>query len=163
MQYQNYELRIKSYINQFSLVFNGNPWLDESFAKKLDGLSEAEAFTQSPGHNHSIAEVVSHLIEWRKEIIRRLVDNLSDRRLTDESPDNWKPLAQLREESWQKLYSDLKQSQQQLINLLEGKDDIFLDEQLGDTGFNREYFVAGLLHHDIYHLGQIGLILKWAK
>ncbi len=39
----------------------------------------------------------------------------------------------------------------------------FLDGQLGETEFNKEYFVAGLLHHDLYHLGQIGLILKWAK
>lgn len=155
--------RIQTYINQFNQVFNGNPWLDESFSKKLDSLSEAQAFTQSPGNNHSVAEVVSHLTEWRNEITRRLTDNSPERRLTDESPHNWISYEQLQQTGWQQLYADLKRSQHQLINLLESKDDYFLDEQLGETEFNKEYFVAGLLHHDLYHLGQIGLILKWAK
>lgn len=103
------------------------------------------------------------MTEWRKEIVRRLVNNSSQRELTEESPGNWKPLAELQQSGWQQLYADFKQSQQHLMNLLEGKDDRFLDEQLGKTEFNKEYFVAGLLHHDLYHLGQIGLILKWIK
>lgn len=36
---------IHSYMKQLSQVFNGTPWLDESFGKKLDNLSEVEAFT----------------------------------------------------------------------------------------------------------------------
>lgn len=155
--------RIQSYLIQFQQVFNGNPWLDESFAKKLDNLSETQAFVQSPGNNHSVAEVVSHLVEWRMEIIRRLAHNSSERRLTEESPQNWKPLRELQQTGWQQLYADFKQSQVQLLDLFENKVDFFLEEQLGDTTFNKEYFVAGLLHHDLYHLGQIGLILKWAK
>jgi uncharacterized damage-inducible protein DinB len=155
--------RIRSYIEQFSQVFNGKPWLDETFCKKLDPLSEQQVFTQAPGNNHSVAEVVSHIIVWRNEILRRLVDNSSERMLTDESADNWKPLQELRQTGWQQLYTDFKQLQEELINLLESRDDNFLAEQLADTEWNKEYFVAGLLHHDIYHLGQIGLILKWAK
>lgn len=156
-------LCIDSYKQQFSQVFNGNPWLDETFSKKLDDLTELQAFTQAPGSNHSVAEVVSHIIEWRKEIIRRLIHNSSERMLTDKSPKDWIPLEQLRKKGWRLLYADFKKSQQQLMSLLESKDDNFLHEQLSDTGLTKEYFVAGLLHHDLYHLGQIGLILKWAR
>ena len=155
--------RIESYINQFNQLFNGDPWLDETFAKKLDSLTSEQAFIQAPGNNHSVAEVVSHVIEWRKEVIRRLAENSSERRLTGESGENWKSLEQLQRIGWQQLYSNLKQTQQELVNLLETKGDHFLDEQLADTEFDKEYFLAGILHHDLYHLGQIGLILKWAK
>lgn len=154
---------IHSYKEQFKQIFNGKPWLDETFSKKLDGLSELHAFTQSPDHNHSVAEVVSHITEWRKEIIRRLALNSSERMLTDESPDNWKHLEQLQQTGWRKLYTEFNQTQQQLLNLLESKDDSFLYEPLENLEFTKEYFVAGLLHHDLYHLGQIGLILKWVK
>ena len=154
---------IHSYTKQFSQVFNGNPQLDESLSKKLDNLSEVEAFTQSPNHNHSVAEVVSHITEWRKEILRRLADNSSERMLTNESPENWRHLKQLQQTGWQQLYTNFKQSQQQLMNLLESKNDAFLNEQLDNRDLTREYFVAGLLHHDLYHLGQIGLILKWVR
>lgn len=155
--------RIQSYIQQFAQIFNGSPWLDESFSKKLNNLSEKKIFTQFPNNNHSVAEVVSHIIVWRMEIIRRLDENSSKRRLTEESLDNWKDLQVLQQIGWQQLYADLSQSQQQLTKLLQDKDDTFLDEQLGETEFNKEYFVAGILHHDLYHLGQIGLILKWSK
>ena len=89
--------------------------------------------------------------------------NSSERLLTEESIDNWKNLRELQQTGWQQLYADFNQSQDELINFLQGKDDNFLDGQLGETEFNKEYFVAGLLHHDLYHLGQIGLILKWSK
>lgn len=153
--------RIQSYIQQLQQVFNGNPWLDESFAKKLDGLTEAQAFAQAPDNNHSVAQVVSHLVEWRKEIFRRFIDNSSKRKLTQEN--NWKSNQELQQAGWHKLYDDFKGSHHQLIELLESKDDFFLGEQLGDTAFDKEYFITGLLHHDLYHLGQIGLILKWVN
>jgi uncharacterized damage-inducible protein DinB len=155
--------KMQSYIEQFNQIFNGNPWLDETFSKKLDNLSEQQAFIQSPGNNHSVAEVVSHIIVWRKEVLRRLTQNTAERLLTEESADNWKPLYVLQPDGWQQLYSDFKQSQQELFHFLESRDDNFLAEQIGETELNKEYFVAGLLHHDIYHLGQIGLILKWAR
>src|SRR3954467_15125611 len=107
--------RIQSYIDQFNQLFNGNHWLDETFAKKLDDLSDIQAFTQSPGNNHSVSEVVSHITEWRKELIRRLSENSSERTLIDESPANWRSLKELQQIGWQKLYSDLAQSQQYLI------------------------------------------------
>lgn len=152
--------RIQSYKEQFRYLFDGNPWLDETFSKKLDNLSEQQVFKQSPGHNHSAAEVVSHITEWRKEIIRRLKYNSSERLLTEQSAHNWRDLQQLQQAGWHQLYTDLKQSQHEVIDLLENKDDNFLDELPGDSEFNKEYFLAGLLHHDMYHLGQIGLILK---
>jgi len=153
--------RINAYIEQFNQIFNGNPWLDETFTKKLDNLSAEQVFTPSSNQNHSVAEVVSHLIEWRKEIIRRLHCNSSERMLTEQSPENWRQPEQLKQADWHHLYEEFKKTQQQIIDLLKNKDDSFLDELLGETEFNKEYFVAGLLHHDLYHLGQIGLILKF--
>ena len=72
-------LRINSYLEQFNQIFKGNPWIDESFSKKLDSLFNENVFTQAPGNNHSVAEVVSHLTVWREEIIRRLICNSSVR------------------------------------------------------------------------------------
>ncbi len=155
--------RIKSYIEQFSQLFNGTPWLDETFSKKLDNLTEEQVFQQAPNNNHSVAEVMSHLIVWRKEILRRLIHNSSSSSLTDQSFENWLPLNQLKQTGWQSLKNSFNETQQQLIQFLESKEDNFLDQKLADTEYNMEYYVAGLVHHDAYHLGQIGLILKWVK
>jgi len=122
--------RISSYREQFNQIFSGVSWLDESFSKKLDNLSDVQVFSKSPCHNHSIAEVVSHITEWRKEIVRRLNRNSSERMLTIESANNWVSLQQLKETGWPQLYADLKESQQEINNLLENKDERFLGRNL---------------------------------
>jgi uncharacterized damage-inducible protein DinB len=155
--------RIVSYVNQLNGLYNGDTWLEESFSKKLNSLSDEKAFSPSPGHNHSVAEVVSHIIEWRKELVRKLKYNSSERCLTLESDKNWIALKLLKQMGWHHLYTELENTQREIIDLLQQKDDDFLDEPLGDTKFSKEYYVTGLLHHDLYHLGQIGLILKFQK
>ena len=155
--------RIQSYIEQFNQIFDGEPWLDETFGKKLKGLTDEQVFTKAPDNNHSVAEVISHLVAWRKEYVRRLFENSPDRMLSDESAHNWIPAEELKKQGWQHLYDDFKQSQRELIGLLQNKEDSFLDEHLAGTDHIKEYYLAGLLHHDVYHLGQVGLILKWAK
>lgn len=154
--------QIKSYIHQFNDVYNGSPWLDETFAKKLDSLTAEQAFTQAPDNNHSVAEVVSHIIIWRNELLRRLAANSSERGLTEDG-DDWKSLQELQQTGLEQLYTAFKKSQQRLIGFLEALDDEFLRRQHADTIWDNEYFIAGLLHHDLYHLGQVGLILKWAR
>jgi uncharacterized damage-inducible protein DinB len=155
--------RIQSYIDQFNQIFNGDPWLDETFRKKVGDLTDAQVFVKSPNENHSVAEVISHLIVWRREYLRRLADDSPERMLGDESPHNWKPVDALKKEGWQTLYEDFRNTQRELIELLQDKDDSFLDELLAGTDHIKEYYLAGLLHHDVYHLGQVGLILKWVK
>src|ERR1044071_8698680 len=103
---------IESYIIQFKQLLNGTPWLDETFSKKLDNLSENEAFTRAPDNNHSVAEVVWHLTAWRNEYIRRLSENSPDRMLNDDSPDNWKNHEFLTQYGWQQIYADFKHSHQ---------------------------------------------------
>jgi uncharacterized damage-inducible protein DinB len=117
--------RIQSYVHQFNEIFAGSPWIDETFSGKLDGLTEEQVFTQAPGNNHSVAEIVSHIVVWRNEITRRLANNVSDTLLTDESPENWLPLHELKRTGWQELYHLLHRSQKELIALLEDKDDAF--------------------------------------
>jgi hypothetical protein len=51
--------------------------------------------------------------------------------------------------------------------LLRTKVDDFLLEKYYDTDFKGYYpykfVVHGMLHHDVYHLGQLGLIIKFLK
>jgi uncharacterized damage-inducible protein DinB len=150
---------IESYITQFSQLFDGDPWVGESFTAKLGNLSPEEAFHQPFGKLHSAAEVVAHIIAWRNEELRRLATG-GERRLHMESPENWPSNESLRQKGWQHLYDELKESQRRLIAFLKEIDDAFLLKKTNREGHIGEYFIAGLLQHDWYHLGQIGIILK---
>ena len=63
-----------------------------------------------------------------------------------------------------KIKTDYESSLSELIRLIQDKDDDFLSEQYYDADYENSYhyqfILEGLLHLDIYHLGQIGIIIK---
>jgi len=60
---------IKKQLNE---VQEGKIWIGENFKKKLDTISEDEAFTRPIPTLHSVAELISHLTVWRKETILKI-------------------------------------------------------------------------------------------
>jgi uncharacterized damage-inducible protein DinB len=147
---------INNLIAQFDEVHNGIPWLDESFSKKFKLINEENAFIRPRKDIHSIAEILSHLVVWRTEILSRL--NGNPRQLSADSPENWKSNDELENEGWESLLDEFDQNQNELKLLLQSKEDDFLATSYHDR--NYKYLVEGLLHHDLYHLGQIGLVNK---
>jgi len=145
-------------IAQLHEVEKGQPWLDEWFDKKFDSIDEDKAFSPPQEGVHSVAEIMSHLVEWRWEIISRLKGN--PRKMEVDSPENWKSLAELKEVGWEALLKSFKESQVELINFLSDKDDEFLTGTYPHSTMMHCYYLEGVIHHDLYHLGQIGLVIK---
>ena len=54
-----------------------------------------------------------------------------------------------------------------VYNTLKNKDDTFLKEKYYDQDFKGEFdysfAIDGMLHHNIYHLGQMGIVIKLIK
>lgn len=149
---------IKNIVKQLQDVQDGDLWLDETFAKKIDLLTEDQALTRPVSEMHSVAEIISHLLEWRKGCIRKLQGEKST--LTVESPEDWKSNDELKKIGWKKLKEDFYASQYHLIRLIEVKDDSFLAQKHLDTTDTFQYLLEGMIHHDLYHLGQIGIAVK---
>ena len=143
-------------LDQLVEIEKGTPWLDESFAKKFKPVNNDNAFVRPQPDIHSIAEIMSHLIVWRYEILSRLEGN--PRKLSGNSPENWKTNEELKPLGWENLIQQFKDSQDKLTTLLKSKQDPFLETPYGNKNF--KYLVDGILHHDLYHLGQIGLVNK---
>lgn len=83
---------IKNIVAQFQDIQEQELWLDENFKKKINNLPAGMAFIRPLPELHSVAELVHHILIWRKESILKL---------------------------------------------------------------------KGLIHHDLYHLGQIGIVIKF--
>jgi uncharacterized damage-inducible protein DinB len=149
---------INHYVDQLTHSQHGENWLDENFTKKLDQVSEADAFMIPATGIHSIAEVISHVIEWRKELLRRLIHG-QPAILKMESPENWISNEALKKDGWVALVKKLQETHDTFIDFLAKNDDSFFDLPWKDKQTNG-YLVAGWLEHDLYHLGQVGLIYK---
>jgi len=148
---------IHNLTRQLSETMEGEPWIDETFSKKLSGLPESQIFTRPLPDVHSVAEIISHILEWRYSVLSILKGG--SRTLTVASPSNWKDNETLRKEGWTALKEKLYKSQQDIITFLEQQDDNYL-QQVDKEGHTYLYYVEGLIHHDMYHLGQIGLVIK---
>ena len=145
---------IEDLINQLNDVQEARNWMGSSFKQKLDVIDSDKAFIRPLPDLHSVAEIISHLTVWRKDAVLKI--NTGKGSLTEAS-----------EENWNKVKADYQDSLAEIIDLLRDKDDAFLQQQYFDTDFKSlypfRYLIHGMLHHDIYHLGQLGIIIKYLK
>jgi hypothetical protein len=76
------------------------------------------------------------------------------------SDNDWKDNITLREIGWESLKNLFYESTVVLINALKNQDDTFLETPFPDTEYNFHYLIEGIIQHDLYHLGQIGITIK---
>lgn len=153
--------RIINYIRQFVQLFEGGSWNGESYIEKLKTVDEQTAFKQPVPGKHSIAEILWHCTYWTTVILKRLQGDSEFGEKT-EKDQNFLSLELLCQKGWLNLLAEFKQSQGVLINFLKTKTDDFLENEY-KPGKKFDYELEGIIHHDIYHLGQIGLLISLLK
>ena len=157
--------QLEAIIGQLQAVHTGKLWMGDNFMKKIRDVSEQNAFVRPLENVHSIAEIVSHLNTWRFEAILKVKTGKGS--LTDEDEANWYSRETLLTKGWPMILQEFEKSNEELIGLLGDHRDAFLDELYYDNDFKGNYpyrfLLEGMIHHDIYHLGQIGLIMKLLK
>lgn len=156
---------IEDIINQLNDIQENKNWMGANFKDKLAVIESDEAFVRPLPDLHSVAEVISHLTVWRKETVLKIKTGKGS--ITDDAEENWLDNKRLKEIGWNKIKRDYRESLREIIDLLQTKQDSFLQEKYYDTDFKGhypyEFLVLGMLHHDIYHLGQLGIIIKYLK
>lgn len=134
-------------------TFEKGAWHGPSVKETVEGLSEAEAFKRIPG-THSIITLVAHMAAWRKYVAIKLRGDLAykvSNELNFPEP-----------ESWDAALRELYDSQNELLAAIKSFPAASLMEQVPWTSDPFTYYTIlhGIIHHDMYHVGQINLIKK---
>lgn len=134
-------------------------WAGDTYSTKIDSLSEEEFFMRPIPELHTVAELLSHVMAWRRDSMGKISGNRPNP-LGMDSPENWIPNEELRRRGWGHLKGEFYKSVDELCELLSKRDDDFLSDR--PQGENRSFgfILNGLIDHDIYHLGQLGLLVK---
>ena len=152
-------LLIKDLISQLIHIQGGKNWIGVNFDQHINSLSEEQFFSKIHGM-HSAAEIISHLTTWRKETHIKIKTGKGS--ITDSHPSNWQSNDVLKRMGKGQLVMQYRKSLLPIIELLRTKNDTFLQETYFDTDFkdyySYQFVIKGMLHHDVYHLGQIGLL-----
>jgi uncharacterized damage-inducible protein DinB len=149
--------RIENYIRQLNQLYDGDNWVDATFLDRVYSLDESKAFIQPHPGNHSVAELLWHCIYWRKVVMKRITGDLEYEAQT-ESTHNFLPIKTLKEKGWEYLLSEFNNTQKSLIEFLDLNTDEFLEKEF-KPGHKIDFEIEGIIQHDIYHLGQIGLVI----
>jgi uncharacterized damage-inducible protein DinB len=133
--------------------FEKGAWHGPTVKEAIQDVTPQTALNRLP-NTHSIIELTAHMATWRDYVTRKIKGDL-EYKVADEM--NFPATT-----NWEEVVGALEVSHQNLLNALED----FPDEKLSELvqGVTHKYtwytMLHGIIHHDLYHAGQIILIKK---
>lgn len=147
-------------IGQLKESYEGEPWFGRNIKALLFEVDE-ETAAQKINGQHSILELLYHMIVWREFTISRLEP--SGKSISYFEENDWQKLDHADKTLWQKGLQKLEATQAELIRVLQQQDDAILERIVSDRQYNFRKLLYGIVQHDIYHTGQIAFIAKALK
>ena len=149
---------IQSLLSQLQNVNSGNPWFGRAVYKILDEVDEKKAAVKPNYSEHSLIELLYHMITWADFTLKRIEkDKINDLAAAEEL--DWRTINP-KVHSWKKGLAEFKAIHKKIINLLKSKDDSFLQEKVDYRKYDFQFLLNGLIQHNIYHLGQVAYLNK---
>ena len=148
--------KIQELVSQFNSIYAGTPWYGVSITDILDQVNEKMAYWQPNEKGHSIAQLVWHMTYWRQSLIKRLKGE-STYKGSMKSEANWSTPEKLKSIGWDNMRTLLAESQKELTTLLSEQKDSLLPKAYTEKA-SYEDLIVGILHHDLYHTGQIAYL-----
>ncbi len=151
-------MTVNEIIEELGEVFEGSPWYGNSLSAYFQQIHSGMLNHAHQG-GHSIGQILEHMIVWREFV----VDKLDGKRTTMEVGGDldWAGRVYTSNDK-NGLYSRLKATQKQLLEKLRTKEDSLLTDLVPDKTYTYGYLLKGLVQHDIYHIGQLFLLISGA-
>lgn len=147
------ESEVQHILSLLKRTFGQKAWHGPTVMETLENLRPDQVFNRLP-NTHSIIELVAHMTAWRNYITRKLKGD-SEYKVTDDL--NFPHV-----ENWDDTVKALHASQDELLAAIEAFAPADLMQQVPWTDESLTYYTIlhGIIHHDLYHIGQINLIRK---
>lgn len=148
---------------QVRVAHDGPAWHGPALAENLESVTAVEAATHPLPGAHSIWQIVLHLTAWTGEVGRRLGGGAP----AAPAEGDWPAVGAVSEEGWRAARLDLQRAHRELAAAVARFPQSRWGDRVGDerdaplgTGVTYAEMIAGLVQHDGYHGGQIGLLRR---
>ncbi len=142
-------------VDQLRTTANGDSWHGPSLTKTLDGIDLHDAGTRYMEDRHTIWELTNHITYWIGEVLKSVkgVTHLNH------DGNDW-PEMGTTEGEWA-----LSSSRpEEFVNMLADELASWTNEDIAravpGSKFTFKQMVHGLIHHNLYHAGQINVMKK---
>jgi len=141
-------------VEQLKQVHEGEAWHGPSVGEALEGVSAAGAVKRPLGKGHTIWEIVHHI---------RVTDEMVRAHLSCEAAGgetDWPSLTETGETAWRAAVDALQSTQRALRDAASKFPEARRHENIPGKSHSYWYELLGVMHHDLYHAGQISLLKK---
>jgi uncharacterized damage-inducible protein DinB len=145
--------------NMLKYNWEGPMWYGGHITAVLADITREKALRKPAAGAHNIYELVMHMLCWRNFVLELLKGNTSYK-VEINSETDWPVKYEVTEESWKKTLAELENNQTELMAALENFEEAKLGEVVPERNFKWHVLLHGLIHHDIYHSGQIAILKK---
>jgi len=145
--------------DQFKRSFEGPAWHGPALMELLRKIPVDVAPAKPLEHAHSIWEIVLHIRAWQDAVLARL--NGGRANLT--AAQDWPEVADYSEAAWRQTLAELEASYKKLHAAIAATGDQRLDEILDDKDYSVYVLLHGVVQHDLYHAGQIAVLMKSSR
>ena len=145
---------------QMKETYEGDPWFGRNVKTLLAEVNDRIAF-ERPNDQHSILELVWHMVTWREFTISRLRHEETDLRYFEVN--DWRVLDHDDKSLWHQGLQRLQETQQELTVLMQQQNDAILSRRVEGREYDFRKLLSGIIQHDIYHTGQIAYLTKLLK
>ncbi|MFB3814833.1 MAG: DinB family protein [Terriglobales bacterium] len=149
-------LEISHITDQLQQAFYGEAWHGPALMELLAGVGADIAAAHPLSAGHSIWEIVLHLTAWNRALLRRLDGEAIELR----GSEDWPPVPKFSDTEWQQAVRALESSHLNLYEAIAALPPSRLTETVPGKDYNVYFMLQGLVHHYLYHAGQIGLLKK---
>lgn len=134
-------------------------WHGANLRESLTGVTLSQALWRPAPERRNVWELVLHCAYWKHVVVRRL-EGFGDDSGFSRSPADFPALPEVTQVAWASDLALLEHTHQQLLTRVGELDAARLAEP-ATAKENRTLaeIVFGVAHHDIYHAGQIRLLL----
>jgi uncharacterized damage-inducible protein DinB len=148
---------------QVRLAHDGPTWHGPALAENLEGLAAVDAAARPIPGAHSIWEIVLHVTAWTGEVRRRLGGGTP----AEPAEGDWPEVGPVSEQAWREARRALRAAHEAVAQAALDFPTSRWNDLIGTernaplgTGVTYAATLAGLVQHDGYHGGQIGLLRR---
>lgn len=145
---------------QLNRAFDKGSWIGPTVMSTLDGVTAHGAAMRPINNAHTIWELTNHIIFWENLVSRMIVEASVD--TSAESKKDWIAIEDSSEDAWYETIRKLQRGHKKLADLVAALDDSRLADKSAELGedFTVYDMLHGIIQHNIYHAGQIGMLKK---
>jgi len=129
-------------------------WHGPSVVDVIRGIDVVTALSKPLENRHSTWEIVQHVIYWIDRV-NDVLNGLEHPPMGD--PEDWKTVSG-ESTNWDCIEKEIIETYERLMNSLLQKKEELLGEKVPNTDFTYSRMLFGLIHHNLYHAGQIALL-----